>query len=402
MLMRGLALLRASTRASRGAGPLDRLRRLAVLLIFLPLIVLVQGMHWLGFALDELLFRDYRRIVVRKPVFVVGPPRSGTTFLHRLLAEDARLTTLTMWESLLAPSITERRLWMALGRFDRALGGHAARGLSRVMRRAFGSLESIHAMRFDAPEEDAFLLMPILACFILVIPFPRAGFAWRLGQFDREVSEEERTAIVAFYRRCVQKHLFVHGEDRQFVSKNPAFSAMVGALSGSFPDARFIACMRDPVEVVPSQLSAISGGLRFFGNDPHDPRFQARILSRLGYYYRNLLTVLPRLPEDRHAFVAMSACQRDLSGTVRGIYRRLAMPMTPAFAGRLERRALQERGFRSRHRYVPNDFGLTANRIRARYAYVYAIFDFEEGRLRVRPVSGSPPGESTALRRRTG
>lgn len=37
--------------------------------------------------LDELLYPEYRKVQV-KPVFIIGQPRSGTTFLHRTLADD--------------------------------------------------------------------------------------------------------------------------------------------------------------------------------------------------------------------------------------------------------------------------------------------------------------------------
>ena len=37
---------------------------------------------------DDLLFRGWRKTKVREPVFILTGPRSGTTRLHRLLAQD--------------------------------------------------------------------------------------------------------------------------------------------------------------------------------------------------------------------------------------------------------------------------------------------------------------------------
>ena len=56
--------------------------------LFWPLFVLLQAINGAGLMLDYLLFPDFRRVRVREPLFVVGVPRSGTTFLHRLLAGD--------------------------------------------------------------------------------------------------------------------------------------------------------------------------------------------------------------------------------------------------------------------------------------------------------------------------
>jgi hypothetical protein len=36
-------------------------------------------------GLDRVFFRGYRKQPIDRPIFIVGNPRSGTTFLHRLL-----------------------------------------------------------------------------------------------------------------------------------------------------------------------------------------------------------------------------------------------------------------------------------------------------------------------------
>ena len=65
-----------------------------------PLFVLLQLVHWLSMLLDDVLFRGYRDIEVREPIFVLGPPRSGTTHLHHVLSADTGTTTFRTWECL--------------------------------------------------------------------------------------------------------------------------------------------------------------------------------------------------------------------------------------------------------------------------------------------------------------
>ena len=95
------------------------LQRLLVMTLFWPLFLLVQAINGLGLLLDYLLFPDFRRVQVREPLFVVGVPRSGTTFLHRLLAMDERFTTTALWELLFATSITQRYFWTGVARLDK-------------------------------------------------------------------------------------------------------------------------------------------------------------------------------------------------------------------------------------------------------------------------------------------
>jgi hypothetical protein len=110
---------------------------------FLPLFAMVQAIHWIGFLLDEVLFPGYRRVTVRRPIFVLGPPRSGTTLVHRVLARDDQFTTLHTWECLFAPSVTQRRFWMALDRLDRWLGRYVGRGIERLERGLAGHLDAV-------------------------------------------------------------------------------------------------------------------------------------------------------------------------------------------------------------------------------------------------------------------
>jgi hypothetical protein len=68
------------------------------------------------------LFPAFRRQQIRQPVFVLGVPRSGTTFLHRALAADAAFTTTRTWELLFAPSLCQRYLIRGLIAVDSSWG----------------------------------------------------------------------------------------------------------------------------------------------------------------------------------------------------------------------------------------------------------------------------------------
>ncbi len=93
--------------------------RRALFLVLAPVFYfLLESITWFCFSLDDIFFREYREIVVKQPLFIVGYPRSGTTFLHRLCARDSQtFTSLRMWEILFAPSITQKK--------SGGLSGHA-------------------------------------------------------------------------------------------------------------------------------------------------------------------------------------------------------------------------------------------------------------------------------------
>lgn len=273
--------------------------RLIVLLLALPVFGLLQASHLLGCVVDEIAFRRYRKLEVRRPVFVLGVPRSGTTFTHRLLARTSNVTTFSTWECLFAPTIAERYFWLGVGRLDRVLGRPLGRLIDVLQRFLAARFDEVHPIRLEAPEEDFFVLLPILCCFLLVLPFPDAKWLWQMAQFDSRVSPEERTAVLGWYRRCLQKHLFVHGADKILLSKNASFAGMAGSLADAFPDSRLVLCERDSVAVIRSQFSALEAGMAAFGIREARSDFRIKLLNTLEYYYSNLARVRRQVDADR-------------------------------------------------------------------------------------------------------
>lgn len=351
-------------------------RRVLAMLLFLPPFFAVQFVHWVGFLLDEVFFRSYRNIEIRDPVFILGPPRSGTTFLHRVLARDSQFTTFALWESLLAPSIAERKAIFAVAAVDRVLGRPLGRIVNAVERRFFAGLADVHPTGLAEPEEDYLVLMPAAACFILVLLFPNVETLWKIGAADRELSERQRTKLMACYKACLQKHLYVHGTDRRLLSKNAAMSGMAASLKAAFPGARFICCLRAPSAVVGSQLSSIASAIRLFDSDPDGAIFTPRIMDLLAFQYENLFREFSPLQAGRNFFVRSAQSRTDLAATVGKAYDRLELPMSESFAAVLDAEQANARGYKSRHNYRLADFGLDEATVRKRFAAIYRDAEF--------------------------
>ena len=370
--------LTALTRSPDGDTQIG-IRRVLVMLAFLPLFALVQGIHWIGFLLDDVLFRGWRRVQVREPLFVLGVPRSGTTKLHEVLAKDDQYTTFSTWECLFALSVTERRFWLGLSRIDALIGRPGARVLSWIERRIFAALDDVHAMSLTTPEEDYFALMPILSCFILALPFPGFEHLWRIGRFDQALPDAERQRILDFYEASLKKHLYVHGAHKRLLSKNAAFAPLAGSLAERFADARFIVCLRDPMQTVPSQLSSIAPGLAFFGVPPDSTTIRDRFLDQLAFYYSNLDALARSQPPERCVTIGLPQLKAGLATTLTAAYARLGLPLDDRFAQVLEGEAISARRYRSEHSYTLEQFGLDPARIATRFAFAVPDPDSGDG-----------------------
>ena len=338
-------------------------RRMLILLPGWCAFVALNLLHWVGFFLDELLFRGYRRLKVARPVFILGIPRSGTTHLQRVLAADEGFTTLTLWEAILAPSITERYFWSGVGRLFGTLGIGGAAAKNRLTSR----MDAIHELGLLEPEEDFLLLLWVEACFLTVVACPASEHYWRLVRFDQAVPENRRRSIMNFYRRCLRKHLYFHGnregaEGVRLLSKNPTFTSMMSSLEETFPDASFVGCTRTPKETVPSQLSSLQPALELLGDNASRPAFRDRMVQVLKAYYDCL-----DAPPVAVLAVPMMRLRSDLVSTVSEIMDTIAQEPTAAFSERLAALAAEGRQYQSGHHYRAADFDLDEADLKATF-----------------------------------
>ena len=354
-----------------GAYPRISLQRWLVMLAFWPLFLSYLAVTWLSLALDHLLFPGFRRLAVRQPVFVLGIPRSGTTFLHRLLAGDQpRFTTPTLAELIFAPSIVQRKFWHALILLDRALGGWGRRLVQWVEDRVFAALDDVHATRLRDPEEDYLALIPALYCFLLVVPFgdPRL---LELTRFDHQASAGQKARFIRHYRGLIQRHLYYHGAHRQFLSKNPSFTPMLETLAKAFPDARFIACVRNPDRAVPSQINSILVGARLFSGKVETSWWRQQLLQMLVWYYRHLLEALPQLPAQRQLRIRMEDLVQAPDTQVLAMYQQLRMTPAADYVTWLQTQAEQSRRFQSRHQYAADRLGVSRGDLARHFDFAY-------------------------------
>lgn len=355
------------------ASPLREGRSLpGALLVVLawPCFCVLQLLHWVGFALDEVFFRGWRKVQVRRPMFVLGPPRSGTTHLHHVLSLDDRTTTFRTWECLFGLSVTGRMLLLGLGRVDRFFGRPFGRAGGWLGRRFLAGMDDVHPFAMDAPEEDFLALMPIMQCFILAVVFPRADWLWRTARLDTDATDAERRRLMRFYRACVQKHVYVFGADKRFLSKNASFSGMAESLLETFPDARIVSTTRDPKKTVPSQLSSIRPGLAAVGFGRIDPALRDRFVDQLLFYYLHLESMAKSRPE-RIVVIDNDDLRDNLDSVVRASFAALGLDMSLQFADALAAAGRQSRGFSSKHAYTLEEYGLSESMIEARFDAVY-------------------------------
>ena len=353
-------------------------RRLCALLIISLLYCIAEITCWVGLLLDSIFFSGSRRQAVRQPVFIIGPPRSGTTFLQRLLAKDeGRFSSMKSWEIFWAPSVTQKKLYAALGRFDRLCGTPLSRLVRKLEQRIFKSFSVLHPPNFFEAEEDGPVLLHIFSSATAFVALPFAKELWPYFLFDQELAAAQKARIMGFYKRCVQNHLYVFGSDKIFLSKNPMFSTMVQSLDEAFPDAKFVYMARTPFETVPSTVSLISYCFNTVMSplEPH-PYLEVQLEMLLRYYTYPLMK-FEALPARRHQIISYTTLVEKPEQTVIELYDRFGITVSPAYGQALRKEQEKERRYKSAHAYSLEQCGLTPEAIVKKYESIFDRFGFD-------------------------
>lgn len=355
---------------------------------------------WTGLALDNLLFPGFRRQRIESPLFIVGNPRSGTTFLHRLLARDRRFTTLAMWQILFAPSVTARKVVGAVAALDRRWGKLLHRRRERI-EESWHELNVMHRVSLDEPEEDDYLLLHIWSALTTGLSAGVLDDALPYTRFDSSLPPERRHRIFEFYRRCLQRHLHASGAGDgargpapRYLAKNPALCPKLATVFEHFPDAQVVYLVRNPLEMIPSYLSMMEFSWRAVGlpterrdgvNHGDGDRLRGDLraalreylLAMAAHWYRHPLAVLDRAPEGRACVVRYDDLVNDPDATVRRIYRELGLEVDAELAEVLRQATARAQRYRSRHDYSLEELGLTRERVVAELSDVFARFGFD-------------------------
>lgn len=357
-------------------------KRFLVLAVWLVLFIPAQLINRLCFLLDDLFFPRYRKQEIRNPIFIIGNPRSGTTFLHRLMFKDTgTFTAFTVWEMVLAPSIIQRKLIWALVRLGVWVGYPVRRGVNAINRRLRLKKNNLaHAIKIDEAEEDGHILIHNWTSESLWALYPFRDELLPYFLFDQEIPHEKQRKVMRFYKSLIQRHLYAHGGNKILLSKNPAHSAKLAALTETFPDARFINLVRNPFEALPSMLDYMSIGWNIFC-DPLEPYpFKEEFFTVMKFYYIYPVEYF-KDQQERCRFIKYEDLVQHPDEIVEDLYAWLGLEYSREFEAIVEQETQSARQYRSQHGYSIEAMGLTEERIFQEFAEVFSYYEFDNHQL---------------------
>jgi len=330
----------------------------------------------LSFILDDILFPVNKEQTLEKPLFILGNFRSGTTFLHRLLAKDHQnFTCLNTWEIFLAPAIIQRKFFFLLDKIDSLFGNPIKKAFVRFDQNTLGNVD-IHKVGFFVPEEDENLMLHMWSSFFVQFMFPFWEDLPNYEYFDRAIGPKTRNKLMQFYRRCIQRHLYAHGGKLHLISKNPSFSPKIKSLIESIPEARIIYLVREPHEMLPSTISWLSYAWNRFGDPIEKYPYLNRTIAFTKYWYDHPLEVLSAYDPKKYLIIKYADLIHETQNTIQAIYQYFGYKLNGEFSDFVSEISQNEKQRKSQHVYSFQDMGLSLHDIYQTYQHIYERFDF--------------------------
>jgi hypothetical protein len=250
----------------------------------------------------------------RKPVFIIGLPRSGTTYLFNLLARDTRFGFPTRFD------VFNPHTFLTL----RRLGLHRMLARQPAVKRPMDGIK----VGWDSPEEDNIALGIIAGQGPRVdVVFPKRHAYAELFQPLGERSEEERIsfkrALTAFTRKLV------YCLKRPLLLKSPAHAVCIPDILEVFPEAKFVGIIRKPAAQLASlrHLLAVTIPESWAVLQERPQVTDEDLLIRIGHHIRAYCRARAEIRPENLVEVRYEELVVDEEGTLDRIYSCLGLIM---------------------------------------------------------------------------
>jgi LPS sulfotransferase NodH len=283
---------------------------------------------------------------ITRPVFVTGLPRTGTTFLHRLLAADPAAQGLELWLTEAPQPRPPRQDWESNLTYN-----FVKQGLEKH-RTARPSFSGVHEMGAGQVEECWQLLRQSMRSVSFECLFYLPGYSSWLTGIDW-------TPVYQRHKRNLQ--LIGLGDTRRWVLKNPSHIFALDALLTVYPDALVVVTHRDPVVAIASMCSLAAQASDGWSSHFLGPVIGREQLALWSRGYEAFAAARSRYPATQFFDVGYNDLVTDPLGMVGQIYSRLGA--TPALDA-MRPLTVPDSGS-GPHRYSLADFGLTAGEVAA-------------------------------------
>lgn len=260
---------------------------------------------------------------IEKPIFIVGQPRTGTTILYDLLAQDPALRPPLTWEvdnPVPPPAPESYSSDPRIAATDERL---------QFVEQLMPGFSAIHPMGATLGQECVRITTGQFRTMVF-------STSYRIPSYYRWLMHEADHSSSYRYHRSYLQHL-QSGVPGHWLLKSPAHLWTLDALLAEYPDATIVQTHRDPLKVLAS-VTAMARHLRSMATD--SPQFtqiaqEYREQILLGLQREMELRDKGALPAGQIVDIRFADFMSDQFGTIGKLYERLDRDFTPQVERRM-------------------------------------------------------------------
>ncbi|HTY32385.1 sulfotransferase [Mycobacterium sp.] len=307
---------------------------------------------------------------ITAPIFIVGQPRTGTTILYDLLAQDPDLRAPLTWEVDAPCPVPRPETYHTDPRIAQTQAG------IELSEQIIPGLLAFHPMGALVGQECVRITAGEFTSMIFSVQY-------RLPSYYRWLLYEADHAGAYRFHRIFLQHL-QSGVPGQWLLKSPAHLWHLDALLAEYPDALVVQTHRDPLNVI-SSIAALTDHLRRMASD------ESNIAECAAQSYEEIVVGLERemalrdaaaIPPGRVIDVLFADFMNDPWTTINDIYRRLGRELRPEAAQRMRDFLATHPGDGGAGRYTWADTGLDAAEVRSKVSAYQDRYGVPTERLR--------------------
>jgi hypothetical protein len=306
----------------------------------------------LRFLSNLLLLRDAEKRApaileqtIDRPIFITGLPRSGSTFLHSLLAQDRSNHVARAWETIYptpAPNSSTR----SAGRRPRLVNRQLA-----IFGKLAPEFQSLHPFTAYSPQECTEITAHVFRSL-------RFDTTHAVPTYRRWIDDIGHAAAYRFHRRFL-KHLQYRNGPGRWILKSPDHVFALDALRDVYPDARFVFTHRHPGDVLPSLAKLTDVLRRPFTRHVDRLEIGRQVGERWARGAAALVAEDARAAPDRVVHLKFTDVVRAPFDSVAAIYEHFGSAISAEAAEKIKHLVAERpNGGYGRRRVRPDEYGL--------------------------------------------
>jgi hypothetical protein len=287
-----------------------------------------------------------------------GLPRTASTALQNILAEDPHWRYLRGWEAdqPFPPPVADKE--DTDPRFLR----------EKAFIEQDTTFKGKHIHTVGGPVEDTGLMR---------LNFGALEMGWPIYPYMRHWRDRSMASSFTYHAKALRL-LQVHRPPNNWLLKSPPHCFHIEDLVGVYPNSEFVMTHRNPAKIIPSVCSLVLTRYRtYLPDEDIDPKALGQfVLEHFQIGIDRAIAYRQREGDDRFLDVHHEEFNADPFAVLRRIYGWLDVELTPSIETRMaEWSQIHRRGAHGEHHYTAEEFGLTEAQIKDAFSYYIKTYD---------------------------